>query len=355
MSDDIFERSSSPYWQCWVRVITSTGERRRIARSTGVRVGDAKSRQLARINAQELQRTMSIRGEAATRPSKTLKQALRAVADAAELAERTWHTTEAIGYRAASLTEFFGDDRAMADIDADAVIAYCRQSRDKVRGKKRRTAFTVTRELGVLKQAFKVAGMVPPPFPELGGIEHKAQRVLEVDEQRALLLAAPAKRKLHILAYLQLGVRASELWKITEVDWEGRYVFVAGTKTKNSRRWVPVPDELYEAMLPLRDTWAGFPRAHQTNMDKTIKRAARRAGLQGDLSVNDLRGTYATHMARTIDSPLVLAKIMGTSIKMLEHVYAQVGERGDHLHEAVARGVPRLKAATKTTKGETGT
>jgi integrase len=198
----------------------------------------------------------------------------------------------------------------------------------------------VQREFQTLLQAFAIAGVKPPEFPELGAIEHKPQRVLELDEQRSLLLATPPERRLNIMAYLQLGLRLSEPAKITEVDWSARYVHVAGTKTRGSVRDVPIPDELYEHMLPRRGCADVIPHWEKRCADFVLRRTSLRA-IGEAVSVNDLRGTYATHMARAGVPILTLAKIMGNSVAMLEQVYAQVGKRGDHLQQAASK-LPRL-------------
>jgi integrase len=337
---ELFRRQKSDVWQCWVHFWDGT-QRRRVAKSTGVRDdGTAKSRQTAEGIARDIERSFATRGEAAARPSKTLKQALKALSAAAELAGKSQSTHDHIMYRSATLVVHFGADKQLADIDEDAVRAFCIESR------KTKTAWTTHRELNCLGQAFKAVGMTPPKFPDLGEITHKPQRVIEADDQRTLLLAIPTHLKLYFQAYLQLGLRASEPWKITEVDWEGRYVFVNGTKTKGSKRWVPIPDELFSELLPLRASgWCGFAPKHKPNIDKTLKRAAKRAGLDDDISVNDLRGSYATALARAGVPILTLAKMMGNSVKMLESVYANVSKRSDHLHEA-ANALPRLKASS---------
>lgn len=336
---ELFRRQKSDVWQCWVHFWDGT-QRRRVAKSTGIRDdGTAKSRQTAEGIARDIERTYATRGEAAARPSKTLGQALKTLYAAAELAGRSNSTLEAIAARGAALVEFFGINKPLADIDADACKAFAVESR------KTRSAWTVYRDLRRLGQAFVAVEMTAPKFPELGDISHKPQRVLELDEQRALLLAVSPQLKMYVFAYLKLGLRASEPWKITEVDWDGRYVFVSGTKTKKSKRWVPIPDELYEELLPLRTAgWCGFAPKHEQNVDMAIKRAAVRAGIGDDLSVNDLRGSFATHMARAGVPQMTLANIMGTSVSMLDRVYSQLGIRADHLHEAAAK-LPRLKPA----------
>jgi integrase len=337
---ELFKRPGSDKHQayCWY---WAGNARRRIAKSTGIRDdGSAKSRQTAQIIADQIERGLALGGESQTCKPKTLAQALRALAEASELAGLAPVTLRAMRERSMALAEHFDMDRPIADIDADKVIEYAIWSRSM------RSAATVDRELNVLERAFKSVHLKPPALPDLGSTKAKPQRVLEVDEQRAFLLAMPADRKLHALAYLQLGVRKSELWKIADWDWQGRYVHVHGTKTPGSKRWVPMPAELFEALYPLRASWSGFEPWDPSAQNRTIRAAGKRAGICEDLHPNDLRGTYATHMARADVSPLKLASYMGTSVEMLQHVYAQVKLRGDHHHADVSRGVPRLRCSS---------
>lgn len=52
-----------------------------------------------------------------------------------------------------------------------------------------------------------------------------------------------------------------------------------------------------------------------------------------------LRHTYATDMAFRVENPMILADLMGTSVKMLETVYAKVRKRQDLMGQAAAKAV----------------
>jgi len=52
-----------------------------------------------------------------------------------------------------------------------------------------------------------------------------------------------------------------------------------------------------------------------------------------------LRHTYATDMAFRIENPMILADLMGTSVKMLETVYAKVRKRQDLMGQAAAKAI----------------
>lgn len=337
---DLFMRRGSDKWQayCWFWL---GGARQRVPKSTGIRNdGTSKSRQTAQIIADQIERDLATGKDVRQGPRKTLKQALTALTEAAELANRSKHTLDDIFYRGQTLVSYFQEDKVLSDIDADQIREYAIWSRGQGR-----SPWTVHRELVKLWSAFNISGIPKPKFPDLGDYrKHKPQHVLELDQQRAFLLAVPGDRRLNVCAYLLAGLRLSEPWKIIEVDWKARYMSVQGTKTKKNRRApreVPIGDELFEMMWPRRNEWPVFPEWHLHTVDFVIRRSGKRAGLYDDLSVNDLRGTYATHMARAGVPQLTLAGILGNSVKMLDEVYAQVNKRGDHLHEAAAK-LPRL-------------
>ncbi|MBN1237435.1 MAG: tyrosine-type recombinase/integrase [Gammaproteobacteria bacterium] len=339
---ELFKRDRSDKWQaeCYY---WRGDKRRRVLKSTGVRDdGTAKSRQTAQIVADQIERSLALGGEAATAPRKTLQQAVAALAEACELAGNSRDTLLSIVYRGECLAADLGEKTALADIDAARIREYAQRAR------RTRAASSVDRELALLRQAFDAVGVEPPKFPDLGDTSSKPQRLLEVDELRRLLLAVPARHRLNVMAYSHLGLRLSEPWKIVEIDWDERYAVVQRTKRRKDRgapSVVPIPDELLELLEQRRGQLPIFPKLSLKGIDKIIRQAARRAGICDDLSVNDLRGTYATHMARAGVPILTLAAIMGNSVKMLERVYAQVNKRGDHLADAASK-VPRLTGAS---------
>jgi integrase len=238
------------------------------------------------------------------------------------------------------LESHFGPGMHLSDIGPAEVLQYA------IEAKKERKAITVLRELECLQQAYRTLGLTPPKMPDVGDTTPKPQRVLEVHEQRSLLMAVPPRRRLSVQAYLQLGLRQSELWKIESIDWVARYVIVGGTKTKGSRRDAARERRATHHRAEPRDDWrACFPKWGKSAQHQCLGLAGERAGI-GPVHCNDLRGTFATMHARAGTPQMVLAAIMGNSPKMLEKVYAQLKIRGEHHHEFTKRGVPRLKSAS---------
>lgn len=357
----VTKRAGSPKWQaevwCWVG-----GRRKRVWKSTGiVDDGTAKSRQTAETVAREIERSIAVAGEAAFKPRKTIEQALEALTEEKELAGRTQHTLDNIMYRGQRLTDFFGHAKVMADITQQDLVQYARWSREK------RSAYTVHRELVVLWSAYGAIGEPRPRFPDLGDYRvHKRQRVLQLDEQKAFLLAVPPARRLNVMAYLRCGLRLSEPWKVVEMDWDRQVMSVQGTKRQKDKReprLVPVPDDCFELMLEYRmkggapapsgvekigpDNPVFPPWEHRRVAGFVIARAGRRAfGEDVVISANDLRGTWITMMVLAGEGPISLSKMAGNSVKMLEDVYAQVEKMGDSISHA-SRKLPRLTAAKR--------
>lgn len=355
----VIKRPGSEKWQCeyWVY---AGGKRSRRYKSTGITDdGSRQSRQTAETVATKIERDAAHGGDA-PRKTKTLGQALLTLIQASELAERSKHTLENIFYRGKSLRTHFGANQQLGDIDMEKLREFCTWSRSQPTYMgTARSAYTVQRELTTLFQAFKVVGLEAswPGWPDLGAAarEHKPQRVLELDEQRRLLMAIAPKRRTTVMAFLQMGLRSSEPWKIVHIDWDTHIAYVQGTKRKKDRkgpRLVYIPDELFELLEKRKGETPIFPKWHQHSLDHAIKRAGRRTGIHDSLSVNDLRGTYATHMARGGANPIVLAGYMGNSVPMLESTYAQVNIAGDHMRVDAARGVPRLTAAKPAPRKE---
>ena len=322
------------YWRAiWV---DSEGRKRTKRVATGiVDDGTPEARRNAVIVGHRRQFPLAAGGESVARNSPTLKQAIAKLLKDKALSGRSAATLQIITEKAGYLFNFFGPNRKLDEISADDVDEYAHDASAK------RAVGSWYRELLTLSQAFKATRTERPAFPELPELPDGRDRVLEVDEQIALMTEMPDRWRLHVLFMLQLGIRRSEMWKLGRIDWAARTIIVHGTKTKGARnRLVPIPPTLFAALLPLRETWAGLPPWPAA--DDHLKRAAKRARI-APLSCNDLRRTYATFMARSgaVD-PLQLARYMGTSVKMLSEVYARLEKPGDHHARAVSVGVPAL-------------
>lgn len=334
------------YAEIWT--LDERGQRQRVEVSTGILDdGSKQARRAAEAIARELELRRAAGTAAPKGASKTLGEALRALTEAQVLAQRAPGTLAGISARGLKLVEAFGLHRRMADIGAEELVEYATQARAT------RAAATVKLELGTLAAAFQALALVPPKKPSLGRIKHKPQRVLELDEQRALLMAIRPARRLNVMAYLRMGLRKSEPWKVVGADWKARFLLVQGTKRvidADGPRTVPMADDIFELLSARKNEPTLFPMWSSMNIHNSIRAAGQRAGISEDLSANDLRGTFATTMARAGVDLATLASIMGNSISELEATYAQLRIAGDHHRTAIDKLPTLFPSAAPSTK-----
>lgn len=128
------------------------------------------------------------------------------------------------------------------------------------------------------------------------------------------------------------GLRPAEWARLErrDVDRKRRTVTVRGTKTAASRREVPLSARALAALdrLPARlDTPLVFPgvRGGILDLDNFRQRewtpAVEAAGVATPARIYDLRSTFASNALAAGVAPFELARIMGTSIAMIERSY----------------------------------
>jgi hypothetical protein len=329
----IFTRGA--YWYCYVR--TAAGKR--LQRALHIRNDGSRESERAAVAAywQEQARATAGSLDQPVRPRITLGEALRSLAEQQALAELSDDRHRTV-YRASKhLLAHYGADFDVLTLTSTAgYVEYATKARAW------REAITVRQELGVFAQAIRAVGLNPPKLPKLGGLKAKPQEPLTTDELRRFMLALKPKYKLLGLTLVSLGIRTSEYRKITEVDWNTRMVWVHGTKTRRSKRWVPVPDELWEVMesMRARGEWNGFPPVSDKMIDVTVRNACVRAGI-GPRSVNDLRGTYSTALSLQGVSAAVRAALQGNGELMQVATYSQPHLRPEELRGSVDK-LPRI-------------
>ncbi len=122
----------------------------------------------------------------------------------------------------------------------------------------------------------------------------------------------------YVVFYCHTGVRDSELYRIeaSHFDAANRRVYVGGTKTKLSQRWVPLSPEAMEILdrrSKLYATGPLFPyRWANSNMNESLARACKRAGIE-PVSANDLRRTFVSWCCRHGESEINVQKFVGHS------------------------------------------
>ena len=318
------------------------GKRCERKRSTGVRDnGTTKAERTAGIIAADIERSLAIGENRVARPT-TITQAYDTLIEQKARAKRAQATIDITLEKARPVLEYFQPNTPIekcTDIDGYCKVALATRQRP-----------TVKRELRELALAFKAVGLVPPKMPQLADNPPK-ERWLTRAEQLQLLSATPPDRRDYVVAYLQLGLSRSELYRIEPEDcnWERREVRVRGTKARPRDRVLPMTDEMYDVLWSRRGCSPMFE--WWKNYDRDIREYAARAGFTpvrevlyrgrklrlAAISLNDLRRTFATTLAMAGVPILHLMHLMGhNSTRMLERVYARVGT-GDHMHEAISK------------------
>ncbi len=225
---------------------------------------------------------------------------------------------------------------------------------------------TVHKELTTLGRALRLSrkagffvGHVEDLMPDDFDKGYKPrERYLTPDEFERLLLVLQPGWQIWTAIACYLGARSSEVeglhWE--HIQWPERLVHLHGTKTEESDRVVPVPQQLVEILIPLRTyevldelkRSTGEIRLSEgaivpawSNDSRDLRQACKRAGI-ARVSPNDMRRTFASWLAQGNQSTLRIAKLLGhTTTRMAEQVYARLSTQS--LSEAI-KALPQRKA-----------
>jgi integrase len=159
-------------------------------------------------------------------------------------------------------------------------------------------------------------------------------RFLSEVEQRKLLAASNGAIRDLISAALVTGARFGELARLTVADYDdrNRSVFISESKSGKPRH-VPLPSggaELFDNLAsgraghaPLLRQESGEPWKPST-YNRPWKELLARAGV-GDITLHELRHTYASTMVRKGAPLMVVAQALGhTDTRMVDKHYAHL-------------------------------
>jgi integrase len=175
------------------------------------------------------------------------------------------------------------------------------------------------------------------------------ERALPPDEVAALCGELQPARAALVLAAVGLGVRLSEAYRLRpeDIDLDAGLVSIRGTKTKESKRIVPILSvfrPLIENAIPY------LPLKPWPNMYRGLDAAARRAGIAG-CTPNDFRRSHATILQEAGVDKNVVAKLLGhTSPAMVDRVYGK--PRAAALGELAERAIDRSVLVTPASPRE---
>lgn len=323
------------YWICYVR--TPDGERHQ--RALHIRDDGTRESERAAIAAYWNEQARATAGDLdRKRSARSLKSALAALATKQDLAELSEHSHLRTKRCARWLCRHFGAERDIATITAEDLVTYATAAKGA------RAAVTVDEELRTYSLACGACGIEPAKVPDVGDKAAKPQEPFSLDEVRRFLVACLPKQRWRLLAHQLhfMGLRASETRKLDEPDWANQRVWCNGTKTKKSKRWVPIPDEMFEYMCELRarNEWIGWPVVPNPSIYQFVARTSIRAGI-GRRSPNDCRGGLATRLAGNGVPAAMRGALMGNSERMQEATYSQPHLLEDELASAMNRQ-PRI-------------
>lgn len=203
---------------------------------------------------------------------------------------------------------------------------------------------TIHKELSQLRQALRLAWRAPVPKFHRDPSTMWPKEALEnsyvpqegywtLEQYRAAQAHAVEGRADHIAMYCNTGMRLSELWRpcAEDIDRAHMRLWVPGTKTKGSRRFVPlnaIALEIVERRAKLYPKGPLFPdRWEREHLVRGMQRVAERAGVPA-VSANDMRRTFATWCGEAGVDEGTVAKWMGhKSSQMVRLVYQKLSER----------------------------
>lgn len=150
-------------------------------------------------------------------------------------------------------------------------------------------------------------------------------RYLTLAEFQLLLAELLPHRQLWVVVAVFTAGRRSEVsalrWE--HVDWQERTVLLPGTKTKKSRRKVPLVPLLDQVLRRCRGR-SGLIVGAWGNVGRDLPAACKRAGI-ARATPNDLRRTYASWLKQAGVDSFTVAQLLGHSTsRMVELVYGRI-------------------------------
>lgn len=213
---------------------------------------------------------------------------------------------------------------------------------------------TVSKELSVIRRSLKFAlrrGWIAalPVFPEISVDYVPKETYLTPEEYRLVLERVAPKRRLWMALGALAGLRKSEIEK---VEWAnvGEILRVHGTKTKKSRRNLPIAPALRALLDAVPESQrVGRVVEKWPNVRHDLRRACREAHIDKKISPNDLRRTFSSWLVQMNVPTLTVATLMGhASTRMVELVYGRLSP--EQLTAAIA-AVPALQSGGETLVG----
>ena len=210
---------------------------------------------------------------------------------------------------------------------------------------------TVNREIAFLKGLYKKFTewkyISKNPMESIKMLKEPPGVIRYLDEEELFTLKqalekAPIYLRALVIVALNTGMRKGELMalKWRDVDFKNRIIIA--TKTKNNeRRIIPMNDEVYHALLQLgRHIRSEYifvnPKTGKPYVDlkNSWKKLMKEAGIE-NFRFHDLRHTFASYLAMSGVSPLVIQELLGHKTLTMTKRYSHLSRK--HLEDAVKK------------------
>lgn len=291
-------------------------------------------RRLATERGKSLERE---RTAAPSLPTQTLHEALKALVAHKRRMKRSAATHEITETKCGHLLRLLGRGTDIAAIELTTTEAYLDTRRAEGVADS-----TIDKEVSQLMQALRIArrhklyhcdpkDILPEALADV--VYSPCTGYWTIEQYRAGQAHMIASRRDHVTVYCHTGCRFSELYRIKaeHIDRIGQRVFIDGTKTVSSKRWVNISAEAMRVLVRRAERYPSGPlfpdRWSKSRMKNDMRRVAKRAGVP-PVTANDLRRTFATWCGDAGVDEGTCYKWMGhTSSKMIRLVYQQLSER----------------------------
>jgi len=173
-------------------------------------------------------------------------------------------------------------------------------------------------------------------IPEMKAGYVPRKRFLKSDEFDRLLASVKRKhRRDWLLMAVYTGGRESEIASVkwSDIDFEGEWVTLPGTKTEKARRNIPMHPTLRATLQSMKRRPDGLVVGPWEGVVEDLRKKCLAIGMP-KVSPNDLRRTFASWLVQRGVPLKVVAELLGhTSTIMVEKVYGHLVN--DNLKDAV--------------------
>lgn len=262
-----------------------------------------------------------------------------------------------------NLRDFFGPAATLSSVTFDKVREYEGSRRaNGIRGQ------SIREEVACLRRAFAIAKRrkqiyeVPDEWPEIASDPPDPKRrgkLIAMQVFRRVLGHLPTNAAEDLVFDLFTGLRSAELARV-RASWLREDVLVVPAESSKTRTERQIPlGELAKRIFRRREKLFGaeplFPRH---DWRKRIAKACALEGVEGTITLRDLRTTFAT-LARRAGDPTAVRDILGHTRYEMTNAYLRSDMAGMvDAASAVAKALPRsssLEKAFRSPKVATGT